>query len=169
MSSLVLCSSSRQNSFSLLVALDDSESASGDMFLDNGDELDSIEKGTFSLLQFNASPVRTSVCIFKSNFNSFSPSQGQLASTLAHNLYTPPSSVFIDCITIYGLEDSPMNITYNAQPIQNWNWTESSSVSPQPHTFLYLVTLVIHVHIVHTCTLYIHVHVAYNLHVHLQC
>ena len=48
---------SRQNPFNLLIALNYTGQASGNLFLDDGEELNSIDNGHYTMLQFIAQEV----------------------------------------------------------------------------------------------------------------
>ena len=48
---------SRQNSYSLLVALNDVDNANGHFFIDDGEEINSIENGNYTLINYEAKTV----------------------------------------------------------------------------------------------------------------
>ncbi len=52
-----VCSCSRRNPFSLLVAVDGNLEASGSLFLDDGETLNTYESGNYSLIEFTAQKV----------------------------------------------------------------------------------------------------------------
>lgn len=52
---------SRENPFYLLVALDNSLTASGLLFLDDGESIDSIDSGQYSLISYTVNNVLHSV------------------------------------------------------------------------------------------------------------
>ncbi|XP_053566084.1 maltase-glucoamylase [Bombina bombina] len=75
---------SRQNPMKLLVALDESESAHGKLFWDDGKSIDSIEKGTYIEYQFSAGP-------------------NHLTLNATNSKYTDPNNVKFEEIKIFGL------------------------------------------------------------------
>ena len=58
-----MCTRSRKNPFSLLIALDDNEMAEGRLFLDDGESLLTYENKKYTLLTFIVSNVRMCVCM----------------------------------------------------------------------------------------------------------
>ncbi|KAM4693329.1 maltase-glucoamylase-like [Discoglossus pictus] len=82
---------SRKNHMKLLVALDDAESAVGQLFWDDGKSIDSIEKGTYIEYEFSAGP-------------------GRLTLTTTNSKYSDPNNVMFEEIKIYGLSKNITNL-----------------------------------------------------------
>lgn len=57
MSHAINVSNSRSNNFELLIALDDRNSASGKLFWDDGESVDTIENGLYQINTFELSEV----------------------------------------------------------------------------------------------------------------
>ncbi len=85
--------SSRKNPFSLVVAMDTSLQANGTLYLDDGDSLDSVSTGNYSLYNLTAS--RDGVC-------------GCVSEGKGYNV-----PVVLDEVIVYGLGHIPSNVTVN--------------------------------------------------------
>ncbi|XP_064615639.1 lysosomal alpha-glucosidase-like [Liolophura sinensis] len=86
---------SRLNLFGLLVALNESGSASGDLFWDDGDTVDTIETGQY-------------------NFIDFSVAQGKLTSSVVKAGYSSPA-MSLGSVVVYGVQSQPVKVTVNSR------------------------------------------------------
>lgn len=77
---------SRKNPFGLIVALDANKLATGEVFWDDGDSIDSIEKSQFFLAKF----------LFSAN---------KLSMTINNNNYAGISSITLDTVRLMGYAD----------------------------------------------------------------
>ncbi|XP_063956333.1 maltase-glucoamylase-like [Lytechinus pictus] len=89
---------SRLNPFGLIVPLDESMEAAGDLFWDDGDSIDTVENGDYYLMRY----------IFSRHI---------LTSSFIHVPTNHPTALFenlaLDDITIYGLETEPSVVKFN--------------------------------------------------------
>ncbi|GIY46213.1 lysosomal alpha-glucosidase [Caerostris extrusa] len=85
---------SRKNPFSLICALDEDLQANGELFWDDGDSLDTYEKGNYTLVRFSATK------------NAF-------MSTVVHNAYDGPMD--LGMVQISGIDKGPTKVTVNGR------------------------------------------------------
>jgi hypothetical protein len=100
-----LCDSfcSRVNPYSLLVALDHSGLANGSLFTDDGEELNSITDGHYTLVTFDVKP-------------------NMLISNVVHAGYI--NNTALENIMIYGLSQPPASVSLNDSQITTWSWND---------------------------------------------
>ena len=84
------------NPFGLIIVLDSNGNANGDLFYDDGETIDTIEKNAY----FYATYL-------------WSSQNCQLNMTIVQNNYTDMSSLVLNSLAIYGLGTPPANITVN--------------------------------------------------------
>ncbi|XP_071953702.1 lysosomal alpha-glucosidase-like isoform X1 [Antedon mediterranea] len=89
----------RMNPINLLVALDVKGQAAGDLYWDDGDSLDTVAKGAFSIWQFQAENQQIKSNIIKDGF----PSSSQMS---------------LGEIKIFGLKSSPTQVSANGKDVQ---------------------------------------------------
>ncbi|KAG8183257.1 hypothetical protein JTE90_006453 [Oedothorax gibbosus] len=87
---------SRQNDFDLLVALDENQKASGELFWDDGDSLDVFENTTYNDIVFKANENGVNVTATKRGYN---------------------HSMDLNEIKLFGLIKSTANVTINGEPV----------------------------------------------------
>jgi alpha-glucosidase (family GH31 glycosyl hydrolase) len=95
--------SSRVNPYSLLVALDHSGLANGSLFTDDGEELNSITDGHYTLVTFDVKP-------------------NMLISNVVHAGYI--NNTALENIMIYGLSQPPASVSLNDSQITTWSWND---------------------------------------------
>lgn len=107
----ITTAASRQNPFLLLVALDNTSMASGQLYLDDGESLGSINSGEYSLITYTANDT-------------------SLYSEIMMSGYSPAGSLLIDVVTIMGLDQSPSDVMLNNQPLMKdeWEWHNDTMV-----------------------------------------
>ncbi|GIY30637.1 lysosomal alpha-glucosidase [Caerostris darwini] len=84
----------RKNPFSLICALDEDLQANGELFWDDGDSLDTYEKGNYTLVRFNATK------------NTF-------MSTVVHNGHD--GSMDLSMMQISGIDKGPTKVTQSVK------------------------------------------------------
>ncbi|XP_010220406.1 PREDICTED: maltase-glucoamylase, intestinal-like, partial [Tinamus guttatus] len=89
---------SRLNPFGLTIALDDHGEASGSLFWDDGDSIDTIENGIYFLAKYT----------FK---------KGKLRTEIVHNGYRGADSLSYNTVTILGLKRRPHAVALNGRAI----------------------------------------------------
>ncbi|CAL8361168.1 unnamed protein product [Merluccius merluccius] len=82
---------SRRNPMGLIVALDDSQQAAGELFWDDGDSRESVELGKYIRYKFSASP-------------------GNLTMWVAYDDYTDPDGLVFENITVLGVTLPPKRV-----------------------------------------------------------
>ncbi|XP_074048617.1 sucrase-isomaltase, intestinal [Macrotis lagotis] len=100
---------SRKNYMGLIVALDDNKMAQGSLFWDDGDSIDTYEKGQYLLLEFKFE-------------------QNNLKSTIIHYGYSNPGELTLGYIKVWGKDKTPVSsveLRYNGK-IQNLNYSNDS-------------------------------------------
>ncbi|XP_023648457.2 sucrase-isomaltase, intestinal isoform X1 [Paramormyrops kingsleyae] len=106
---------SRQNPMGLLIALDDSMHASGQLFWDDGDSRDTVESGAYIHYQFSVA-------------------NDVLTMTVLRNGYTDPNNLKFENITVLGVTKSPGTLevthgdTTNKVPAENVRYDAVKSV-----------------------------------------
>eukprot|EP00057_Strongylocentrotus_purpuratus_P025269 XP_011679743.1 PREDICTED: maltase-glucoamylase, intestinal-like [Strongylocentrotus purpuratus] len=124
---------SRLNPFGLIVPLDGSMQASGDLFWDDGDSIGTVESGEYYLMRY----------IFSSHI---------LTSSFVHVPASHPSTMLnnltMDDITIYGLERAPSIVKFNGAQLGTGNFefnedTKVLSVASLEHPMTSVFTLAI--------------------------
>jgi lysosomal alpha-glucosidase len=94
--SAVTTALARKSPFSLLVAYDSHMLANGSLYWDDGESLDTIEKGQFNLIQFVAT-------------------QGRVVSDIVHAGYMPESMLSLNSVRALGVATEPSRVTVNGQ------------------------------------------------------
>jgi alpha-glucosidase (family GH31 glycosyl hydrolase) len=97
----------RKNPFNLLVALDGSLNAVGELYLDDGISLDSIDKKKYTLIQYQAK-------------------SGHLSSKVVHTGYAF-ESLILDTVRIYGAQNV-CNVHVNRNPITQFRYDPQTQV-----------------------------------------
>ncbi|XP_020844721.1 sucrase-isomaltase, intestinal [Phascolarctos cinereus] len=90
---------SRNNFMGLIVAVDDNKMAQGSLFWDDGDSIDTYEKGQYLSVQFQLN-------------------QTTLTSTVIHRGYSNPSELRLGYIKVWGKDETSVSsvvLTYNGQ------------------------------------------------------
>ncbi|XP_019853735.1 PREDICTED: lysosomal alpha-glucosidase-like [Amphimedon queenslandica] len=95
---------SKQNPYSLLVSLNATGESYGSLFIDDGEELDSIENGHYTLLAFHVE-------------------KGQLSSIVLSGGYSAAVNCTMNEVTVYGLSQEPAGVT--GDDVIDWNWTNN--------------------------------------------
>ncbi|XP_060780036.1 sucrase-isomaltase, intestinal isoform X2 [Neoarius graeffei] len=85
---------SRRSPMGLIIALDDNNQASGELFWDDGDSRDTVSSGAYIHYQFSVV-------------------QGVLTMQVLHNGYADPNNLVFENITILGLSSPPTSVTIN--------------------------------------------------------
>ena len=93
---------SRQNNFTLLVALDANSTASGDIFLDDGESLDTVERGEFLLGSVRVAAGLVTMTVRKDGAGETRP---------------------IETVSILGLAGSVSSVTVNGLPYRDWQYS----------------------------------------------
>ena len=93
---------SRQNNFTLLVALDANSTASGDIFLDDGDSLDTVGRGEFLLGSVRVAAGLVTMTVRKDGAGETRP---------------------IETVSILGLAGSVSSVTVNGLPYRDWQYS----------------------------------------------
>ncbi|KZC13685.1 Lysosomal alpha-glucosidase [Dufourea novaeangliae] len=102
---------SRKYGIGLLVALDQAQTAKGELYWDDGDSLDTVEKEQFLWLSF----------ISENN----TVSSSRLKETAFND------QVFLDCIQIWGVTSNVSYVSLNGREIE-YKYNEKEKVSPLP-------------------------------------
>ncbi|XP_070541629.1 maltase-glucoamylase-like [Ptychodera flava] len=97
---------SRLLPFGLIVALDDNHEASGSLFWDDGDSVDTFENGLYYLAKYTAT-------------------EGRLESEIQSN-NDVVNELIMDTVLVYGL-DSVTDVTYNGQ-LESWNFNDMTKI-----------------------------------------
>lgn len=100
----------RQNPYSLLVALDVLGQAAGELYLDDGDSLDSVEARRYTLIRYSCKVSRDN--------------QGILLAHVIQNGYSQASRLTLDTITVMGVTAGPSSAILNGKSI---NFTYDSN------------------------------------------
>uniref|UniRef100_A0A670XVL3 Lysosomal alpha-glucosidase-like n=1 Tax=Pseudonaja textilis TaxID=8673 RepID=A0A670XVL3_PSETE len=95
----------RRNPLTLIAALSQTSTAWGDLFWDDGDSLDTFEKGDYSYLVFNVTQVRRSHL---------------RAMRRRRELPLPPTYITVDKLSVYGVREEPKTVTVSGK---NWTFT----------------------------------------------
>uniref|UniRef100_A0A8C7E2A0 P-type domain-containing protein n=1 Tax=Naja naja TaxID=35670 RepID=A0A8C7E2A0_NAJNA len=90
----------RRNPLTLIAALSQSSTAWGDLFWDDGDSLDTFEKGNYSYLVFNVT-------------------QNTFISTVLYS-NTEATYITVDKLSVYGVREEPKTVTVSGK---NWPFT----------------------------------------------
>ncbi|XP_077049996.1 sucrase-isomaltase, intestinal [Siphateles boraxobius] len=85
----VTTTSSRRHPMGLIIALDDNQAASGELFWDDGDSRDTVSSGSHIYYQFSVD-------------------KGVLSMHVAHNGYTDPNNLKFENITVMGVTTAPV-------------------------------------------------------------
>lgn len=110
----------RGNPLRLIVTLSQSATAWGDLFWDDGESLDTFERGSYSYLVFNVTQVRHSgrgwrVLWHQLTLSSCHPLlQNIFTSTVLH-ASTEATEVTIGTLSIFGVRDPPSKVLLNGQ------------------------------------------------------
>ncbi|KAG1930730.1 maltase-glucoamylase, intestinal [Pimephales promelas] len=80
---------SRRHPMGLIIALDDNQAASGELFWDDGDSRDTVSSGSHIHYQFSVN-------------------EGVLSMHVAHNGYTDPNNLKFENITVMGVKSEPI-------------------------------------------------------------
>ncbi|XP_033325789.2 lysosomal alpha-glucosidase [Megalopta genalis] len=108
---------SRKNNFELLVALDKNQTAKGELYWDDGDSLDTLEKGQFVWLLFSA--------------------DGNILSSLRQEKNTFMEPMILDQIQIWGVASNVTNVLLNGREMKyQYNSTENSLTTSNLRTDL---------------------------------
>ena len=91
---------SRTQPFSLIVALSANGSASGELFLDDGESLNTLQSGQYTLVSFTAQ----------------GGSQGNVVSSVPVKGFAP--SAQLTTINVWGVSASPSSVTLNGNAVQ---------------------------------------------------
>jgi alpha-glucosidase (family GH31 glycosyl hydrolase) len=92
---------SRLKPLGLLVALDDNESATGSLFWDDGESIDTFEKGAYDLGAFSASP-------------------GQLTAQMVFQGTGGLNSLRFDDVRVMGIKSTVTSVTVNGAATSSW-------------------------------------------------
>jgi hypothetical protein len=84
----------RKNPFGLIIVLNAAGAAEGDLFYDDGETIDTIGPKTYYFATFR-----------------WSSAERKLTITVEQNNYAPMSNLFLDTLTIYGLDNVPATVT----------------------------------------------------------
>ncbi|KAK3096024.1 hypothetical protein FSP39_022064 [Pinctada imbricata] len=91
---------SRLNPMGLWVSLDEEWSAKGELYMDDGESVDSYETGKYLLLKFNMTKGEA------------------LDITVVHNGYTPPGNLYFGIIEFYGMPSFPGRLSIDGKRFQ---------------------------------------------------
>ncbi|XP_076591162.1 sucrase-isomaltase, intestinal [Chaetodon auriga] len=91
---------SRLNPMGLIIALDESQRAAGELFWDDGESRDTVKNGTYIHYSFTA--VR-----------------GKLTMQVTHAGYKDPNNVTFDSITILGVPSGPFSVSFKGANADN--------------------------------------------------
>jgi lysosomal alpha-glucosidase len=100
----------RNNTYNLVVALDSKESANGDLFIDDGDTIDTIENGIYTLVEFIAISSTSTISI---------------RSTIILNRYTKVTK--INTLTVLGSPEI-CDIQVNGKSYSQFSYNQSTRV-----------------------------------------
>ncbi|KAL5018863.1 hypothetical protein ScPMuIL_004585 [Solemya velum] len=96
----------KTGTFQLTVALNSTGGAGGQLYWDDGDQLDVIKNGHFNLIEFVAN-------------------QQTIVSTIAKSGYTPSTPMILEAVMIMGVPSPPSSVTINGQSC-NFNYDTAS-------------------------------------------
>jgi len=113
----------RSNPFTLLVALDVDSSAVGHLFLDDGETIDSIDKGLFTEIKFVAQKEQNG---------------GQITSNILHLLQNVTDPLFIQEVRISGVLNRPSEVVVDGSSSNYWSFDQSNQVLDVKRLQLYL-------------------------------
>lgn len=110
----VTTTASRKNPLGLIIALDENQTAKGDLFWDDGETKDTIENGNYIL-------------------NTFSVSNNNLVVTCTHSSYPEGTTLAFTTIKVFGLTESVTEVTVGENDQQmaahyNFSYDPSSQV-----------------------------------------
>ncbi|XP_028402531.1 maltase-glucoamylase, intestinal-like [Dendronephthya gigantea] len=136
---------SRRNSFGLIVSLDDNGLATGSMFWDDGDSVDSVERKNFLLLRFNVTENKLSITVEQTGF----AVEPRLENILVLGLKDGKVKAS-DGISVYHEETKSLNITrlnwkLNETHVISWSTNSTTSTTPTSHG--YTVKLEVYTHL----------------------
>ncbi|GAB6021373.1 hypothetical protein CHUAL_003981 [Chamberlinius hualienensis] len=94
---------SRKNKFGLIIALDEKQEALGELFWDDGDSIDTLGNGHYSLLNFTVK-------------------QNYLRSQVLHYYNVPDTDFVLKDVTVMGMTQKPIKIVVNNAPVSNFNY-----------------------------------------------
>ncbi|CAF3950314.1 unnamed protein product, partial [Rotaria sp. Silwood2] len=92
---------SRENPFGLIIILNKTGNAEGDLFYDDGESINTIKTKSYYYAKFK-----------------WSSADQQLTINIIHNNYSHMSNLILDKITIYGLQNIPSTINVNNKEFQ---------------------------------------------------
>jgi len=95
---------SRANPMGLIVALDDTSQASGMLFWDDGESIDTFETGAYYLASYTAL------------------ASGQLISSVQANGYPGVNSLHMGTIRVLGVANNVNSVTVGGAPHSTWNY-----------------------------------------------
>ncbi|CAK8688086.1 unnamed protein product [Clavelina lepadiformis] len=107
---------SRKNPFGLIIALDDSDKASGELYWDEGDSLEPIVTGQYALFQFYVQNARQVLAVSRQN----------KLTTTAEGSQSIASGMTMGSLTILGVTSAPGSVRVNGN---NVNFAYSNGVS----------------------------------------
>jgi len=93
---------SRRNTLGLIVALDEAGEASGSLFWDDGEDIDTIGSNSFRMITFSVSAMTLDI-------------------TVESNGYTPDPELQYETIQVFGSPAMPSDVTVNGQNVASDN------------------------------------------------
>jgi len=100
---------SRKNKFGLLVALDENGEAEGELFWDDGETIDTIENGQYSLINFTAQ-------------------EGSLRSSVEKFNYAGDVPMLLGNVTIFGIATAPATVSVNGIDQSTFSYDQQTKV-----------------------------------------
>ncbi|KAJ6650908.1 hypothetical protein lerEdw1_001917 [Lerista edwardsae] len=98
--SILYIINSRLNAFGLIIALDEQGEASGSLFWDDGESIDTIENGIYFLAKYTYR-------------------EGHLTTRIVHNSYRGVDSLAYDTLQILGVTSRPKAVTLNGKSLRS--------------------------------------------------
>jgi hypothetical protein len=90
------------NPFGLIIIVDSNGNAEGDLFYDDGETIDTIEKNLYFYAKYK-----------------WSSNKCQLNIEILQNNYIQMSNLILDSLSIYGLNQVPLNINVNNKQVSS--------------------------------------------------
>jgi alpha-glucosidase len=123
----ITTAASRMNPFKLVSQLATNGTAYGYVYLDDGESVNSITDGFYSIIDFSIS-TSNGVGLFKSN--------------VVHNGFNGTTVTFVSTLTVYGIDFHVASVAVNGVVIDDYSWNYRSN-GVCFSFFLYLILLIL--------------------------
>jgi alpha-glucosidase (family GH31 glycosyl hydrolase) len=98
--------------YTVVAALDASGSASGQLYLDDGETIGAFEKGQYTSVQYTVAA---------------SGHAGSLTAQVTHAQYDTPASAVVSDFKVLGVSTSPSTVVVNGKVVSSGDWSYDSS------------------------------------------